>query len=426
MKHPARIYKRADASAEYEVPTEADVLSWHKRAGDRVEKGEALCDLEAEKGVFSLVAPAAGTIADVAYREGEVWRRGAAETEGTTTYYNPPLCFIETEAAGVSPQPEHQDAARAPSKPRVSYRDFRAELDASRRVRESGAVRAVPAARTLARERGIDLASIRGSGPAGEITASDVSERHTAPEQHAEEARYGIPRLWRTIADHMTAGAAIPTAAGTMRFDAVPLLDLQRKFAPVFPEALWFPAYAAAIRVLGREEFALCNGYWDDGDRDHPVVLRRQVHIGISYGAARNLAVRISDGKIDGERLRILVLRDAAGLPLAELYEKTAAIIAAARAGALPLEATSGWTCIFNNIGALGHEHGVSILAGKVAATINFGAIDLKAGSGTLQLAFDHRMLDGAHAAAFMRSILEEMQESVIPAFGAIFRHRGR
>ena len=220
-KIPVRIFKKSDASAEYEVPVEADVMRWFKKEGDTVREGDELCELEAEKGSFSMDAPVSGKVADIRYplKPGEVkiWKRGKPEQVGDTIFYEPPLCFIEVEEGGVVPNPE-EEKKEAASKPKISADAFRLMrelslgmdevlkfasgkprierqdvldyftwLEGTKGRRESGAsesLRVVPLARAKAKELGIDLTALQGSGPNGEILVADVKKRQRKKTRH--------------------------------------------------------------------------------------------------------------------------------------------------------------------------------------------------------------------------------------------------
>lgn len=452
---PVRLFKKTDASAEYEVPVEADVMHWFKKEGDSVSQGDELCELEAEKGSFSMDAPVSGKVADIRYplKPGEVkiWKRGKPEQVGDTLFYDPPLCFIEVEESEVVPKEEKREVAAKPKisadamslmrelscsmdevlkfaagKSRIERQDV---LDYFTRLEDTkggceavvkedtGSPRVVPAARKRVQELGLDLSKIRGSGPDGEILLSDVeAQRHI----NISTYRVAAPRLWRTIAKNLDEGVRIPTADADMRFDLSLLVGFYRTYSDRFPYALWFPLVASLTRTLARPEFWLFNGYWDSESEEKPVVIRRAVHIGLSYDKGEMPRVNLAEGRIEGERLKILVLRDAQKKTLHELMDETRKLLDAAETKKVPLEFLSGYTFIFNNIGVLGHERGRSLLSGHIAAMVNLGRIDFASGQGTLQIVFDHRLIDGALTPHFLKAVYQEMTERVIPELKAL------
>ncbi len=462
-KVPVRLFKKTDASAEYEVPVEADVVRWFKKEGDTVQKGNELVELEADKGNFSIDAPESGKLVDIRYalrpNEVRVWKRGKPEKVGDTLFYDPPLCFIEVEEALPAPQetaPENRakpkvsaEALRviqglglnlnqvlefSKGKPRIDradVMDYFTRLEGTKGGIEPQPPRGdatidtqkvVPAARERARELGIDLSRIQGTGPNGEILVSDVEAHSPTGAKSQETIRLAVPRLWRTIAKNMKAGMRIPTADADTRLDFTRLLEFHKANRQRFPMALWFPLVLALTRVLAKEEFRIFNAYWDDSNGESPVVIRKAVHMGLAFDRGETPRINLESGRIEGERLKILVLKNAEKKTLAELASETRNLLNMSLTGRVPLEVLSGYTFIFNNIGGLGHERGRSLLSGEIAAMVNFCRIDPQTKSGILQIVFDHRLIDGAQTLAFLRAAYHELVEHVIPELDVLLR----
>lgn len=454
-KVPVRLYKKTDASAEYEVPVEMDVVRWFSREGDTVRAGDELCELEAEKGSFSMEAPCDGTLVDIRYpatpTSPKIWKRGKPEQSGDTLFYDPPLCFVAVEIEGTIAT---DASAGKKLKPKISAKAIRTmqelglnmedvlaffteksriektdvldyhtrtegERNRSRKPPEktpNQMPQAVPRARERARELDIDLLRIQGTGPDGEILVSDVEHYGGRAKSETDEImRLATPRLWRTIAKNVEEGARIPTSDADMRFDFSLLIRFYRTHSSRFPYALWFPLVVALARTLAVPEFVLFNSYWDSENEEKPVVIRKAVHMGLSYDRGEVPKINLAEGRIEGERLKILVVRDTQKKTLRELLDETRKLLDAAEAKKMPLELLSGYTFICNNIGVLGHERGRSLLSGKISTMVNLGRIDFSSGRGVLQIVFDHRLIDGAQTPPFLKAVYQEMSERVIP-----------
>lgn len=302
-------------------------------------------------------------------------------------------------------------------------------------------VHAVPLARHRAREHHIDLAGERGSGEDGLMLLQDVEKRlRQRVEQAIEEHRQQVSDseilqdevhlapsvLWRTVARNITEGAKIPTVSADAgcTFDVGPLIEFHLKHREVVPYASWFPIMAALVRVLAREEFILLNSYWkeegsvqDDVGVTLPavVVARRRVHMGIAYDRGELPKIDWYAKTISGERLKILVLRNADEKSLDELAASTQQLLRAADEKKLSREDLLGYTFIFNNIGALGLKEGSSLMAGKISCMANLGKLDFTKKEGSFQIFFDHRMIDGTLAARFIQAVHRDLVESILP-----------
>ncbi|MDP3779258.1 MAG: biotin/lipoyl-containing protein [bacterium] len=476
MRVPVRIYKTS-GGGQYDVPGEGDVVAWIKKEGDHVKKGDPVCELETDKGVVEIVSPADGIVVEIAYPvdAGKPWVRGeVAEIIGDTPYYDPPFCWIETDEVVILPMPQSVPAEvvlAKKSKPRITLAVSRlmekhvisiddmllrfphatvfteTEIDAvlSERCADlklpgfaaeepatSSMVTAVPLARMRSKELGIELALIRGTGPDGLILAADV-EAHASQQKIAVLPAHGawesgkeepvlleMSRLWRTIAINMEESQRIPTVdtiAVAREFDFAPLVDFYKRYKAAFPSALWFPVMTAAARVLAKEEFIVFNSYCYRQDDSHFfVAARRRVHMGLSYDRGKPPVIDWDKKTIGGEALRILVIRDAHAKTVKELICDIQRLFKSVAQGGTPdLGDVTGYTSIFNNIGAIGHYSGRSLLGKDIGCQLNLGHVDMHANTGILQTVFDHRLINGARITPFIRAVHEEMESRVIP-----------
>lgn len=238
MKIPVRMSKMS-GGGQYDVPAEGDVVAWIKQEGEYVNKGDPICEFEIEKGVVEILAPIGGIVVSIAYSSDvkKLWIRGeVAEIVEGVPFYDPPLCWIETDDIAIAPvllelrfdhaSPEEGQTPIIPIpieskkiKPRMTAEAFRlmreerisneelfdffgtsvpmfTEYHIKRLLEkrdtiiqlqhgiaavsdavQNKAIKAVPLARATAREKEIDLACMQGTGPEGLILASDVEKK---------------------------------------------------------------------------------------------------------------------------------------------------------------------------------------------------------------------------------------------------------
>ena len=502
MKIPVRI-SDMPSSGEYGMPKEGDVLQWFVQAGDRIHQGEDLFEFETDKATVVMPAPISGILVDIAYTPNarKTWIRGEViDIKDGRSVYDPPFCWIETEVEQatevvvlqkkqkpkipldiyrlmqqyaisiddvllrfpntlvfgekeihavisekcIAMEQSHLPAAREHIlyKPEVS--DF-VIPSVSPSHGLSAYHAAVPAARARARDLGIDLSVIQGSGPDGLILVQDVEQSvidvslpvvNVSQPMASQQLSRKLPdegpillemsRLLRTIAENMEEASHIPTVdtrPTAITFDFTPLIVFYQRFHARFAYALWFPVMLATARVLGREEFIVFNSFFvqQDGEHDtslHPslfVAARKRVHMGIAYDRGEAPVINWENKTISGEALRILVIRDANIKPIAELIHDVQRLLRSALKKRFELTDVSGYTFIFNNVGAIGHHSGRSLLGKHIGCQLNLGLVDISVGTGVLQVVFDHRLINGARSAVFARAIHEEMVTHVLP-----------
>lgn len=483
---PVRLYQKSGGGA-YEAVEEVDVRKWYKKEGEIIQEGEPLVEIESSKATEVYPAPASGRLIKIRYAEEMTWMSdGTSETVNEVRYYNPPFAYIDVTPQ-VSAQEEilapvtspvelpivkivkemppkitplaakimedrivdlDEVLALYPGLKRIGKSHVEHVLEKRKRIQCTPAVCAppshdikeledkaapfigektiVPLARALARDLGVDLETVSGSGPNGEIIVTDiealqkqaimpsVSAPAIAAEEDKEEIFLTVPRAWKVIAENLTRGAAIPTAdAETALFHFGSVLDLYWKYRESFSFILWFPLFAAFGRVLAREEFILFNSWWDDAGKR--IGARTSVHLGLSYDEGEPPRINWEKRTIEGNRLKVLTLHDAGKKSLTDVMRDTKQIIEKAREHRLAIADCTGFTAIFNNIGVLGHVRGRSILAGKISSMINLGAINFESRTGIVQIVFDHRLIDGAMTKHFARALEQEMNEHVVP-----------
>jgi pyruvate dehydrogenase E2 component (dihydrolipoamide acetyltransferase) len=365
---------------------EGTVISWKIKEGDSVQRGDILAEIETPKAVVELESPAAGVVSRILVRDGDAFS------------LKEPLAIIEHEAVReVRPDGSAGEAAGAgqSKNERLAAEPNRTRIVAS------------PAARRLARERGVELTRISGSGPGGRIQESDVLSYAEpgvgtgAPENlpAAGDRNVSLSPMRRAIAGKLTISKqTVPHFYLTVEVDAGPLWEAYTKIKSAREVSLNDFVVKAAAAAL--KEFPEVNSSLV-GDRQ---VFKQEINIGI--------AVHVADG------LRIPVLRGADCLSLEEISLAAGELVRKAREGRLEGAGTGTFT--ISNLGmfdvsefaAIINPPEVAVLAvGKVreAAVIRNGVIS--AGQAlSLTLSCDHRAFDGVTGAGFLRRIKEILE----------------
>jgi pyruvate dehydrogenase E2 component (dihydrolipoamide acetyltransferase) len=246
--------------------------------------------------------------------------------------------------------------------------------------------------RKLARELGVDLASIIGTGPDGRIVEDDV--RATV----GGGRRVDLSPTRRAIATTLERQAAIPQVTTFRTLDATAVQALRADLG-VSPLPIVVGALCATIR-----DHPLLNAGWAG---DH-LVMRDAVHVGLATDTERGLVVP--------------VLRDAHTLGIAALASAIDDLAAAARDGSLTPDQVRGATFAVSNTGSYGSEAGTPILSPGTAVTLALGVIQERAlvvdgavvarPAATLSLTFDHRVLDGAAAGRALTDLVALLQSA--------------
>jgi pyruvate dehydrogenase E2 component (dihydrolipoamide acetyltransferase) len=381
--------------------TEAQLVAWRVEEGAAVEVNAPLCEVETAKAVVVIPSPWAGTIQKLHARPGESVAVGealvtiaAAEatqaeaTPGTLVGYGPgaPESGIRRKARTASPVPE-----------------------------SSGDVRAAPFVRQLAKEMGVDVAQLTGSGPGGRITRADVEAAASSPAAAPSsstaapptdgERRISVVGIRKAIARQMVRSVStIPQFTEFAVFDATNLMAAREQRKVSGRSMTPLPYFIAAV-VKAVRAYPLMNSSWDES-RDE-IIVKQAINVGIAVNTSRGLLVP--------------VLRGADQLELTAIAEESAQLIEGARAGTLPPGQMSGGTITVTNVGASGPvETGTPIINPPECCVVAFGAIkprpmvvdgQVVARSGAwISISVDHRIVDGALATEFLTALVAELE----------------
>jgi 2-oxoisovalerate dehydrogenase E2 component (dihydrolipoyl transacylase) len=402
-----------------ESVTEGTVLRWLKAEGDRVARDEPLVEVETEKVDVEIPSPWAGVLQRIVAREGD------------TVPVGEPLAYIEVEVEVGVP------AARrtAPLKPAGAGPVETAQVGAPPAQpvrpasREGPAGRYSPAVLGLAREHGIDLSQVKGTGIEGRITRKDVlafvaargapAATPPSPAEVPRPAALGAPmgarpgevlRLTptrRTIAERMSRSArTVPHVWMAVEADVTPLARWRQQIKEDFRQRegadLTFLAFAVNAVAGALKEYPMLNSAWSD----EGIVLKSEINIGVAVATAEGLIVPVIHG--------------ADGLSIAALAKKLSDLGERARARKLTIEDVQGGTFTVDNTGAFGSIMSVPIINYPQAAILTLEAVVPRPVAVddaiairhlvNLCISFDHRILDGAQAGAFMASVKARME----------------
>ena len=388
---------------------EAEVVAWRVAEGETVELNQPLVEVNTEKALVEIPSPHAGRIAKLHAGEGDVVAVGA--TLVTFELEEVSSSSETAEAAEpVAEPPTDGDGAGSGSRRRpvlVGYgvaEEEPEETSAPARERPSGRgarVAASPPVRKLAKELGVDLGAIEGSGPRGRVTREDVERAaggRTAPA--AEVERVPVRGTRRLIAEKMARSAReIPHVTTFLTVDAFWLDAFRSELARTSGRKVSpLPIIVRALVEVCREHPKLNASF--DADAGE-ILLYRDCHVGIATDTERGLLV--------------VVVRDAGTKGIIAMGEEIASLAAAARDGTARPEQVSGGTITVSNVGSFGAEYGTPIINHPEGAILATGVMEERAlvvegkvearPAMTLSLSFDHRLLDGAEAGRALRAL---------------------
>jgi len=427
--------------------TEADIVAWHVKPGDLVEDGQIIVEIETAKAVVELPCPWDGTVARLLAEEGQTVEVGVpiiAVEVGTSASAERAEVAAPASAESASDdeagahsilvgygvkasattrrarrtaagRPETAEVPTAPEEP-VEPPEVPAEpgVPAAR-------VLAKPPVRKLAKDLGISLAALAGSGPDGSITRDDVQRAAGAgtPARSAEsgngsrtatsapasggEERIAVRGVRKHMAAAMVSSAfTAPHVTEFLQVDVTETMAALRRvrelpeFAELRVSPLLFVARALLVAVA---RHPLVNSSWDAAAEE--IVVKHYVNLGIAVAAERGLIVTN--------------IKHADALTLPELARALQVLTETARAGKATPADLAGGTITITNVGVFGVDAGTPILTPGETAILAFGQVkdtpwvvdgELAVRKAcTLSLSFDHRIVDGELGSAVLRDI---------------------
>ena len=387
-----------------ESVTEGTLLNWHKKAGDYVEEGENLVDIETDKVVLETPATKSGVLTEIVAPDGSVvvadQLLAKIDTEGKASAAAPAAEAAPTAAPAAAP------VAAAPNDDRL-----------------------MPAARKLAAETGVSTEDIAGSGRGGRVLKEDVVNALNAPKAapvaapslktptpvnvdvllgNRPEQRVPMTRLRARVAERLVQSQS--TAAILTTFNEVnmkPVMDLRNKYKDKFEKEhgvkLGFMSFFVKAVVAALKRYPVVNASVDGND----VVYHGYYDIGIAVGSPRGLVVPI--------------LRNADQLSIAEIEKQIADFGKRARDGKLGIEELTGGTYSISNGGTYGSMMSTPIInppqsailgmhATKERAVVENGQVVVRPMMYLAQ-SYDHRIIDGREAVLSLVAIKEALED---------------
>jgi pyruvate dehydrogenase E2 component (dihydrolipoamide acetyltransferase) len=360
---------------------EGVVVKWRKAEGEHVESGDLLAEIETDKAVMDLEAFASGTLRKILVPEGTTVPSGTLI--GVIAEPDEDIQSVLKEKAAPSSKPS------SPSPPVPSPLEGEGKGE--------GESVASPRVRTLARERGIDLAGIKGSGPGGRIVERDLEPLLAKKDQPAAR-EIPLTQMRKAIVRATTQSKApVPHFYVTTEVDmgeGVRFVEESKKKGTQLSVSLTHLIIAAAARALVQHP-GLNAAFAGEAIRVFP-----SIDIGI--------AVALEDGLI------VPVLRDCGKKPLRQIAEAERALVTRARNRELAPEEYTGATFSISNLGMFDVENFIAVILPPAAAVLAVGSVRevpvvksgrVEPGSRLkLTLSCDHRVVDGAAAARFLQT----------------------
>jgi 2-oxoisovalerate dehydrogenase E2 component (dihydrolipoyl transacylase) len=431
--------------------TEAEIVAWHVQPGDSVKDGQIIIEIETAKAVVELPSPYDGTVVNLLVEPGQTVDVGApiitvdvaggtAATAGqrlagepvplaATEPPPPPAAKEERQPVlvgyGVKTAPTTRRPRKVSSVPMAPPARSSETDGANGTLVEPGPagtlVRALakPPVRKLAKDLGVSLVGLSGSGPEGSITREDVqraatgvsTETATVTTVSYADQRIPIRGVRKHMAAAMVASAfTAPHVTEFLQVDVSETMAAVRRvrdlpeFADVKVSPLLFVARALLVAVA---RHPLINSSWDEAAQE--IAVHGQVNLGIAVAAERGLIVPN--------------VKNAGALPLPRLAHGLQQLTETARAGkATPADLTGG-TITITNVGVFGVDAGTPILTPGEAAILAFGqvkdspwVVDGQLAVRkicTLSLSFDHRIVDGELGSAVLRDVGSMLEDPV-------------
>ena len=378
---------------------EATVIQWLKRPGDAVRRGEPLVEIETDKATIVYEAEFDGVLDEIVVEEGSTAALGTTIARASGTGPSRP-------AAPAAPTPVAAPAAvEAPA------------VAAPRNGGEPGRSRATPVARRLAAELGVELAALEGTGPGGRIVRADVRDAAEPAVTDAPQAPAAAPAgaedveltpTQRTIAARMgESRSQIPEFTLEAEIDMEALAELRDELRDLGREPL--PSFndlvVKAVGLSLRKHPAL-NSSWADGR------IRRHEHVNVGIAVATD------------DALYVPTLVDADSLSVFEIAERARTLIAKVLDGSISPDELHGGTFTVSNLGMYGVRRFTAVINPPQAAILAVGEVARRpavdsAGAVVARpemdvaLSCDHRVVYGAEAAKFLRTLKNLLERPV-------------
>lgn len=378
--------------------TEGEIIEWLVKEGDFVKQFQPIVRVLTAKATVEIPTPFEGRVARLLAKPGDIVRVGA------------PIAEIEVVEAKETPEGAREVV------------EAKTETVEKEAVEAKPLVRAPPRVRKLARELGVDLTKVKGTGPGGVITEADVMRyaeelRRVAVEAKPPMAGIEVDRIplrgiKRIMASKMTESKTkIPHAYLVEEVDFTELVKLRdslRQDAESKGVKLTLLPFVVKAVVKALKEYPLLNASLDEEKGE--IVVKKQYNIGVAVDTPQGLVVP--------------VIRNADRKGLYQIAREIADLAEKAREGKLSLEDVTGGTFSITNIGSIGSVWGMAIINYPESAILGIHRImelpryvdgELKPRKiGYISLSFDHRFIEGAYAARFLLAVKRYLENPAI------------
>jgi pyruvate dehydrogenase E2 component (dihydrolipoamide acetyltransferase) len=395
---------------------EGTILRWLKHVGDQVARGEVLAEVETDKADMELEAAAEGVLKEITVQEGQ------SAAVGTV------LALVEEDGPGTKQQapqaasrPSAQSETDGASGPSAQSQTDTAPVPAARKAQAtrgaSSESKTTPAARKLANERGVDLGTLRGSGPGGRIVSDDVvhADQPATSRSHAKVdgavigERQELSRMRQSIARRMSeAFRDIPHFYVTAEIDMTEAARLKDALATgeVFATPITYTHMVLKATALALKRHGRLNASYQDG----AIEMKGEINLG--------MAVAVEDGLI------VPVLRHADELPLPELAAEARRLVEQTRRGRFARDDLSGGTFTVSNMGMLDLEEFAAVINPPQAAILAIGSVKergvVREGVVVVRrtmrvtVSCDHRIIDGVVAGRFLEELKKLLENPIV------------
>lgn len=383
-----------------ESVADGTIATWHKQPGEAVSRDEVICDIETDKVVLEVVAPADGTIAQI------------IKNEGDTVLSNEVIAQFEEGAASGAAQTQ-----AVQSEEKVEQAAAKTEAGAAPVVERAQPVAdQAPAVRKALTETGINAADVQGTGRGGRITKEDVANHQAKPAAapltaavgERIEKRVPMTRLRKRVAERLL--AATQETAMLTTFNEVnmkPIMEMRAQYKDAFEKRhgarLGFMSFFVKAATEALKRYPAVNASIDGDD----IVYHGYYDIGVAVSSDRGLVVP--------------VLRDTDRMNYAEVENGIRDYAYKARDGKLGIEDMTGGTFTITNGGTFGSLLSTPILNTPQTAILGMHKIQERpmAVNGQVEilpmmylaLSYDHRLIDGKEAVGFLVTIKELLEE---------------
>jgi 2-oxoglutarate dehydrogenase complex dihydrolipoamide succinyltransferase (E2) component len=386
--------------------TEGEILKWMTKEGDQIKEDQPIVEVMTDKVNVQIPSPRSGRVAKILVKEGDVAKVGQT------------ILVIDDGSGGPSQAP-------APAAPRPAPTIATAPSPQAQSSGPSTGVLATPATRRLARELGVDIGTVTGSGPQGRVTDDDVRRSvsrqgtTTVTVQPAQPSpqRPGLKEevvplrgLRRTISERMV--KSLRTTAQVTHVDEADMTELVllreafKGSAEKRGVRLTYLPFIIKALVPALKEFPYVNSSFDEQAGN--IILKKYYNIGIATDTEQGLVVP--------------VVKDVDRKDMFELAGEIENLSQKARSGQLTLDEVHGSTFTITNVGAIGGLFATPIINIPEAAILGLhkiakrpvvrdGKIEVR-DTTYLSLSFDHRVFDGAYAARFTSRVIETIQDT--------------